>query len=38
MVMARIMGGIIASVTQTEISEYDTSGFPDIDEMITGPV
>jgi hypothetical protein len=38
MVMARIIGGIIASVRQTEIRVYETSGLPDIDEMITGPV
>jgi hypothetical protein len=38
MVIANRMGGIIASVRQTEISEYDTSGFPEIEEMITGPV
>jgi hypothetical protein len=38
MVMARMMGGIIPRVIQTEIKEYETSGLPEIDEIITGPV
>jgi hypothetical protein len=31
-------GGIIVSVRQTEINEYEASGLPEIDEITTGPV
>jgi hypothetical protein len=38
MVTARIIGGIMASVRHTEINEYEASGLPDMEEIITGPV
>jgi hypothetical protein len=37
-ITASISGGIIPKVTHTEIKEYETSGFPAIEAMMTGPV
>jgi hypothetical protein len=38
MLTAKIIGGIMPRVRHTEISEYEASGLPDMDERTTGPV